>query len=405
MRRGSALVPALVVIAVLAIIVMSFSVESKSQAGINIYMRERNRINRLVDAGKIIGEMVLLGYKNVKDYSQDENEAELDEEDRWYREKRELKSNMQCKIGPLLIDEDNENSGTVTVEISLANSGAENGININELYEGGDKNYLLRWQMILKAHGVHEDLEVDDEEGRKVNFMNFLIANWNDWRDDDDNKTVIEGEELGAESQWYEERDEEDDIDEEDRRRPRNASIPAIREIANIRGFRDYPAILTGGLLYTNLVESPENPRLKSIERMFGVTGSSKIVITPDTTVEQLLSVPGIFKDDDDDESSESRETAQAILDTLKIKPTGYDVEENRSWWPFKDWQDLKSRVEDEFDVELSQEASEYIEFQISDTSVFKIKITGQSYGMVHCVNCQCYVKDNKVRYITWQED
>lgn len=405
MRRGSALVPALVVIAVLAIIVMSFSVESKSQAGINIYMRERNRINRLVDAGKIIGEMVLLGYKNVRDYSQDENEAELDEEDRWYREKRELKSNMQCKIGPLLIDEDNENSGTVTVEISLANSGAENGININELYEGGDKNYLLRWQMILKAHGVHEDLEVDDEEGRKVNFMNFLIANWNDWRDDDDNKTVIEGEELGAESQWYAERDEEDDIDEEDRRRPRNASIPAIREIANIRGFRDYPAILTGGLLYTNLVESPENPRLKSIERMFGVTGSSKIVITPDTTVEQLLSVPGIFKDDDDDESSESRETAQAILDTLKIKPTGYDVEENRSWWPFKDWQDLKSRVEDEFDVELSQEASEYIEFQISDTSVFKIKITGQSYGMVHCVNCQCYVKDNKVRYITWQED
>lgn len=405
MKRGSALITALVTIAVLAIIVMSFSIEAKNQAGINIYMRERNRINRLVDAGKIIAETVLLGFKDAPDYSEDENEAELDEEDRWYKEKRALKSDMRCKIGPILIDEENENSGTVTIEIELANSGAENGININELYDGGDKNYLLRWQMILKAHGVHEDLEVEDEEGRKVNFMNFLIACWNDWRDDNDTVTAIEGEELGAEAKWYEERDEEDDIAEEDRRRPRNGSIPTVRELSSIRGFREYPAILTGGLLYTNLVESPENPRLKSIEKMFGVTGSSKLVITPDTTVEQLLSIPGIFKADDDDESLESREAAQAVIDTLKIKPDNYEGDENRTWWPYKDWQDLKSRVEDEFDVELDQEASEYIEFQLSETSVFKMKITGQSFGMVHSVKCECYVKDKKIRYISWQED
>ena len=160
MKRGSALIMALWIIAVLSVMVMSFAFEAHQQAGINVYVRERNRVNRLVEPGRMIGETILLGFNEAKEWSEDEKEEDLDEEDRWYREKRALKFDTRCTVGPILLDEDDPDSGTVTIDIELANSGAENGININELYEGGDSNWALRWQMILKASGIDEELEV-----------------------------------------------------------------------------------------------------------------------------------------------------------------------------------------------------------------------------------------------------
>ena len=408
-RRGSALVMAIWIIAVLSVMVISFAWEARTQAGINIYVRERNRVDRLVESGRIIGEIVLSGYKDVSDWSEGEDSEELLEEDRWYMEKRSLKGESSCVIGPLLLDEENPDSGTVKIEIQLANSGADGGININRLFEGegGDSNSRLRWQMILTSHGIDEELEVDDEEGNRVNLINMLTASWFDWRDDNDTVSAIEGEELGAEKAWYAERDEEEDFEEEDRRSsPRNGEIPNVHELSQVKGFRQYPAVLIGGLLYPEEEESEDNPRLTGIIGMFGTSGSSKLVITPETTVQQLLSIPGIFDEDDDDEKTESREAAQAIIDTLKVQPE-YDVDEGRTWWPYKDFDDLRTRVEDEFDVEIGQEAGNYLEFQPSETSLFKMKITGESFGMKKTVECECYLngKDKKVRYTKWRED
>ena len=431
-RSGSALLTALWIIAVLAVMVLSFSFEAHQQAGINVYVRERNRVNRLVEPGRILGETILLGYGDAKEWSEDEDPTDLDEEDRWYKEKRDLKFRTCCKIGPILMDEDDPESGTVTVEIELANSGASNGINVNELFSGGDQNYLLRWQMILRNAGIDEELEVEvkDADGRgtkRHNLMNHLIACWNDWRDEDDNVSAgpitndpdIKSEpDDGAESKWYEEYDEtmekeargreEREAAKEDRRRPRNGSIPDIKELGYIRGFRDFPAILTGGLLHPDEDESEENPRLKGIVDLLGTTGSSKITITPTTTIDQLMTIPGIFPEgDDDDDREDSMLLAQAILDALKVKPEDYDVDETRDWWPYKDWGDLTQRVADVADtnIQIGDEAQQYIEFQPSDTSVFKMKISCESMGMTREVNCKCYVKDKKVRYIEWRED
>ena len=428
-RRGSALLMALWIIAVLAVMVLSFSFEAHQQTGINVYVRERNRVNRLVEPGRILGETILLGFADAKEWSEDDDEKKLDEEDRWYREKRALKFDTRCKIGPVLMDHEDPESGTVTVEIELANSGAENGINVNELYSGGDKNYLLRWQMILRNAGIDEELEVEVKEadgraGKRHNLMNHLIACWNDWRDEDDKVSRGPDDKLdpqeddGAEKEWYEEYDEtmekeakgrdEREAAKEDRRRPRNGSIPDIKELGYIRGFRDFPAVLTGGLLHPDEEESEENPRLKGIVDLLGTTGSSKITITPSTTVDQLMTIPGIFPEGDDvEDREESMLLAQAILDALKVKPEDYDVDETRDWWPYKDWADLKKRVGDvgDTDIELGDEASEYIEWQPGDTSVFKMKISCESMGMTREVNCKCYVKDKKVRYIEWRED
>ncbi len=432
MRRGGALIVALWIIAVLSVMVFSFAFEAHQQAGINVYVRERNRVSRLVEPGRILGETILLGFSEAKEWSEDEDPKELDEEDRFYLEKRALRYDSKCTIGPILLDEDDEESGTVTIDIQMASSGASNGINVNELYAGGDKNYALRWQMILMASGIGEELEVEvpNADGRgtkRHNLMNLLIASWNDWRDEDD--AVTKGpladcepeEDDGAEKAYYDELNEYLESEargkaarnaaKEEKRTLRNGSIPDIKELASVRGFRDFPAVLTGGLLHPDQEESEENPRLKGIVNVFGTSGSSKVNVN-NCTVDQLMTVPGIFNEEatDDGDTEETEEAARAIVETLKILPkdTDKEVDETRDWWPYRDWNDLKSRVEENFpDVELGDDAQQYICFTADENTVFKMTIRAESMGMKHEVVAECYVnsKDKKVRYISWRED
>ena len=457
MKRGSVLIMALWIISVLAVMALSFAFEAHQQAGINVYIRERNRVNRLIEPGRILGEVVMLGYSEAKEPEIKNGEPDweeiFEEEDRWCKEKYALKNQTRCTIGPIRLDERSEEEGgdasTVTVEIELANSGSENGININELYSGGDKNYALRWQMILQNAGIDEELEVEvpDPDGRgsqKHNLMNLLIASWNDWRDEDDDVSrgpLTDSEsnprdDDGAESKWYEEADEaaekearskeERNALAEDKRRPRNGSIPDIKELGYVRGFKDFPSILTGGSLYDGTKweedhkkekDTEDNPTLKGIASIFGTSGSSKIVINPQTTVDQLMTIPGIFQEGGsssrrDEDREDSMELAQAILDGLRQEPEDADdriaaSDDAGQWWPYKDWQDLNQRLEDSYngDIQLGEDAQQYIDWNPSETSVFKMKITGESMGMKRVVNCKCYVKDKKVRYMEWRED
>ena len=425
-RRGSALIVALWIIAVLSVMVFSFAFEAHQQAGINVYVRERNRVSRLIEPGRVIGETVLLGFNDAKPWSDGENPKELDEEDRFYLEKRALKFESKCTIGPILLDEEDEESGTVTIEIRLANSGESNGINVNELYSGGDKNYALRWQMILKASGIDEELEVDvpEADGRgtkRHNLMNLLIASWNNWRD---TSTSTKGpladlnpqEDDGADEAWYKQLNER--LEDEARGRaarnavkeemllPRNGAIPDVKELASVRGFRDFPAVLTGGLLHPDVDESEENPRLKGIVNVFGTSGSAKVNVN-DCTVEQLMTVPGVFNEEatNDGDTEESEEIARAIVETRSVMPDGTDVDESRDWWPYADWQDLCQRVSDNANVAIGTEAKEYLCYTADENTVFKMTIVAESMGMKHEVTCECYVKDKKVRYLKWRED
>lgn len=436
MKRGGALILAIWIIAVLSVIVLSFATEAHLQTGLNVYVRERNAANRLIEPGRILGEIVLLGFNDVKEPEIRNGEPDwkdiFEEEDRWCKEKYALKNATRCTIGPILLDEENPESGTIKVDIELANSGSENGININELYAGGDQQWVLRWQMILEHIGIDEELEVEVPEPdgistKRHNLMNLLLASWNDWRDEDDNVSrgpISENDpedDDGAETAWYEESDEEAEKEahgkdereavKEERRRPRNGSIPDVKELQYIRGFRDFPAVLTGGLLHPKEEEGPDNPRLSGISGIFGTSGSSKLVLNPQTTVDQLLTIPGIYPENDDDSAREdSQELARAILDTLFVEPEDADSRASakfggRTWWPYKDWGDLCQRLEDASDVDIGEEAQQYIEWQPSEKSVFKMKITAESMGMKREVTCECYVKDKKVRYTYWRED
>lgn len=396
MRRASALLMALWTIAVLSIMVLSFAAEAHLQSGINVYVRERNRVNRLTDAGQQLAEVVLCDYQNAPEWTDGEDASALMEDDRWVFEKRELKTATRCMIGPVLLDEDNPESGTVEVEIEISNAGQENAININELWSEGDASYRLRWEMILQTHGIPEELETP-EEGT-IKLWNILIASWNDWRDADDQVFVMDGQSLGAEKTWYKEEYEKDKVDDEDKRFPRNGQIPDIQELGYVRGFKDYPAVLTGGVI-NPWAKKDEQISVKGIAGEFGVTGSAKINVNS-CTINQLLTVPGIYDEDDDDEQSNGREIAQAIIDGLKVMPEG-NVDESRTWWPYRDWSDLVNRV----DVQIGNEASNYLIYKPDNNSIFKIKITGESMGMSRVVQAKGYVKDGKVRYIEWRED
>jgi len=418
MKRGSALIMALWTIAVLSIMVLSFATEAHLHGGVNVFVRERNRVGRLTEAGRVLAEVVIAGFEDAPEWSADEDLDKLLEDDRWLLEKRGLKKEGggKCTIGPILVDDTRDKDGdlvnpsTVKVDIQLVNGSA---INVNELYSQ-DSNYRLRWELMLtNVCGIPEDYEVTAKDAHckgetKVKLIDLLVSSWNDWRDEDDMATAgSEGEECGAEKEFYEEYYDEIKADDEDRKFPRNGAIPDIKELGQIRGFRDYPAVLTGGVLNPEEKNKEDQVTVKGILDMLGTTGNAKVNVN-DCTVEQLLTVPGIGSEDEDD-AEEARATAQAIVDTLKVMPD-YDVDETRTSWPYKDWNDLTQRVSDNpdsGDVEIGNEASQYFSYGADENSIFKITITGESMGMTKVVQAECYYnsKDKKMRYIEWRED
>ena len=416
-RRGSALVFALWIIAVLSIMAISFAYEARQQAGINIYVQRRNRVTRLIDAGQIIAEVILLNYRDVADWSEDEDADKMLEEDAWYKEKQNLKSSSRCTIGPVFLDEDDPEGSLVTIEIEASNSGSKGVININELYKGSDgsadSKYNERWWMIFRSHDIPEELNTPNE-GR-INLWNVLIASWNDWRDSDDTVTSFDGVECGAENEWYEELEEKfKGIDEETKieltRRPRQGPIPDVKELEYVRGFRDYPQVLTGGVI-NPWEDEKDQITVKGIMDLFCTEGSSKININNISGTDALITIPGIYDDPEDDDCvEEAREIAEAILAAMAQPPEDRDVDESLGKWPFKDWNDMLKRVDDlngstVSSSDIGSEANNYLSFTAEEDTVFKIKITGECQGMTKSVEAEGYVKDKKVRYVKWSEN
>ncbi len=405
MKRGSALLLVLITIAVLSVLVMSFSYEARQQGGINVYVQERNRLLRLVDGAQAIAEVVMTKYSDVQEWSEDQDNAELLEDDRWYLEKQELKSSGSCVIGPLLLDDARDEDGflinpsTVTIEIGSAN---EDKININTLWKGANDNqYMERWWMIFKDHNIPEELATPKDG--TINLWNVLIASWDDWRDEDDTVTDIDGEDCGAETAWYEEYEEEHGLDKDEyreyRRRPRNGPIPDIHELENVRGFREYPAVLTGGVLNPWEDREEDQIQVRGILDVLSADGPKKINVNACKNVGVLLTIPGVYEEPEDDDClEEARSVAQLILDGLSVMPEDRDVDPNRSSWPYRDWDDLTERV----DEDIGSAAGNYLDYK---TDQFSLKIVGESLGMKHTVVAKCYIKDGNVRYYEWCEN
>jgi len=458
-RRGSVLIMALWIIAILSVMVISFAFEARQQAGIDVYVRERNRVSRIIDSGRVLGEVVLLGYKDAPDpeiKSGTPDWKDAFEDDRWVVEKHDLKTDHKCTVGPIRLDEedpDDPEADAPTVTVELKFESATSKIDINSLTD--EKGFEI-FKTVLRDSGIDDELEVEVEEAgrsgsKRHNLLNLLVASWKDWRDEDD--TVSRGpfesdsdcnyepqDDDGAEKSWYEERDEEDEIPVKDRRVPANGPIKKLEELSYIRGFRDFPSVLTGGRLYDGTErdgkrgkrdkdkDDESNPTLTGIMDNFKVSGGMKLELNDETREKDLKVILGPLYDSDDKSEMEDLDgLVGAILTALKTMPEDDDdVDETRTWWPFKDFSDLQKRVDDVgYSEKVPEDIKEYIrwpgESAASSSSgatdkdkkggaseneeKFSMTITGESMGMKYVVNARCVVADKTVKYIEWSEN
>ena len=408
--RGSALVMVIWTIAVLSVIVMSFAVEAKLQASVNVFVRERAQLETLVDAGRVLGEMIVANHQNAAAYSEDEDLEELLEDDRWILEKRQLKqSGATVTIGPLVVDEklpddlragdevavadELAGRGTVTVVIESVGGGDGGGpkFNINNLQPEGDPHFAEIWENILYWVGVPED----DQE--------YFLNSWLDWYDSDDVKKGDYGDNArdGSESEYYEDLAEQND---EEKYKPRNGPIPDIKELAKIGPFRAHPGLLTGGV-YNPEAKEEDQIVVSNLTEVLTVFGGSKInVNTASKSV--LMCIPGIRSTEDPEETEDAELISQAIMDWrngLDMDGNEVNLEEEENGTLIKDFAKLQEITSGEID----KVADEYLGYTggTGDGALYRLTFTAQVMGMKHVVKAKMTIKDNKPVYLEWQED
>ncbi len=394
MKKGSALIMVIWTIAVLSVIVMSFAVEAKLQSAVNVYMRERARMDKLVDAGKVLAEMVIAKYSEVQEYSEDEDREELLEEDRWVYEKRQLKqTGASATIGPIAIDERNPDDGTVTVVIESVGGGEGGGpkFNINTLHPAGNPHYAEIWENILYWAGVPED----DHE--------YFVNAWLDWRDEDDAKKGEYGDDIdrGSEAEYYEEicKDAKEEV-----YKPRNGPIPDIKELAKIGPFRAHPGLLTGGV-YNPEAREEDQIVVSNLTEVLTVFGGTKInVNTASKSV--LMCIPGIRSTEDPEDTEDAESISQAILEWRNgFDKDGNEVnlEDEETGTLIKDF----AKLQEITSGEINKVADEYLGYTggTGDGALYRLTITAQVMGMKHVVKAKMTIKDSNPVYLEWQED
>ena len=407
-RKGSALVAVIWLLAVLSILIASYAVDAHLQTRINIYLRERVAVDHLTDAGLAIAEVILTEYQNVQDASSETDLAQMQEDDRWYNEKRLLKSQggQEVSTGAIPVDALNAEGGTVTVTIRPI----ESKFNINTLFAGGDANFSDLWMNILALSGIPKD------------YWDGIVDGWCDWRDTDGTMTGDNGAESDFYSQAY-----QDFIDGRDEERNKNykpkardGEIVDLEELKSIKGFNEYQekpinadAILNGGVLNPSEDEPDQIVITNGLSKFFSVYGSGKINVNAVKDPIVLAAIPGVFQGDnpeneDPDDIAEAMTNAMQIIELREAMPTNgknpliASEDDTNDTGAYKDFSNLQERMQ-EVGLEIQNEASTYCAFQ--PDKFFEVTVVGQSFGIVHKIVAIALVQDGKVRYLRWQED
>ena len=416
-RKGSAIVGAVWILAVLSVLIATYAVDAQLQTRVNLYLQERVKLDHLTDAGIVIAEVILLDYQNVtvpstsdNDTSGGASQSQIEDyldKDRWYWEKVDLKDNRESSTGAVPIDPLNPDVGTVTVKIKPI----ESKWNINNLYPQGDANYAKIWEAVLAASGVPEE------------YWDNIVDSWCDWRDSDNGDTG----EYGAETGTFYKEAYDDMINGRDEEKNKNY-LPASRDgeisdlddLMHIKGFNEYEdepinaeALLDGGVL--NPLEKKEDQiTVQGFRKYFTVFGSGKINANiADKDI--LMTVPGIWQPSsvssnnsfNDNDVSNANDIADAIIEVRKTgnqrDSVGSRMDDDVG--TFKNWSDLQSRVQEAIGggTYIQKEAEQYLSY--APDKFFEVTITGESLGITHTIKAVAIVEDSKVRYIRWQED
>lgn len=398
-RGGSALVIAIWTIGLLSLLVMSFALDAMLEGKINVYVRQRRRVDYLTQSGVAIAEMLLLEYKSASDSSQTEEET-----DKWL----EYKLNLQrgsTTVRDYAVEPDHPENGTVTVEISSAES---DRWPVNLLVAGDKADQI--WENVLNVIGL------------PMEYQEEVVDSWYDWRDAD---STVTGS-RGAEDEYY------DGL--KTPYKARNGEIASVDELKLIKGIRDYPAIFSGGVLEkaeedegapgagrapkrkaktgeerpekTGAEKKPEPGKTGRTGRkaddevviqyglaaFFDIYGENVKINVNSASKEVLMTVPGIDGDE---------EVAGAIVEERTTGANRVDViaEGTVESLLFKDWNDLNARIPGG----LPTECEPFLSY--APETFFEIKITGRAAGITHSIATVAVVRDDEVRYVRWRED
>ncbi len=371
--QGFALIAVIWTLALLSMLVMSFTLDAYLEGKVASYVRGRQQANALIDSGVAIAEMLI---KRQDKVSGDETDEDL-AKDRWIvpaiRIKRgqvvEVRQNLYLdEAGAWQFDQSRIVAEGAPVESESGGHAAQATIvikvepvparwNINKLTPDGIGDAADEvWRLILTHAQVPEE---DHAE---------LIDSFYDWVDEDS----LPRSDQSAESDYYERLDVP--------YKAKNAPLDTIGELAYIRGFDR-----NGGVLLKGGVWNPEEPEdrqitVQGIEDLFTVYGDGKVNVNAATksvlmTVPALEDTDGLIVDTviEEREGLAQKTGDQSMTSTSSKSSTaggslsGAAMED----YHFKDVADLTGRVPGLTQADCEQ-------FLSVDTGVFKLEIEGQ---------------------------
>jgi len=380
---GSALIIAIWTVALLSVLVLSFSFDAMLEGRIGTFVRHRQRVNYLTQSGVAIAELLLEKQRNVSGTS-----VTTTEEDRWKAPALRIKRGQTAIIDEALGD------GVIHIEIIPEQS----RWNINKLCKTTQAGAAgtsatgqppgqsdLIWEQIFRTAGVPDEMLED------------LIDCWNDWVDVD---RTISGR-NGAEDEYYK---QETDPKTREPRIPymtRNGPIDTIDELRLVKGF--IPAILDGGILNPEERRPDQQISVRGIKELFTTYGDGKINVNA-APREVLMTIP-----DMDDITAgaiiEEREgRGLGLLSTSsRGTPTSSTGSKTATGTPEED--DFSFKSVGDFMSRVPGIPASIQQYVTVNSSVFRLNIEGRSAGISHRIEAIAELNGDKVRYLRWRED
>lgn len=275
-RKGFALIAVIWTLAVLSLLVCSFTLDAYMEGKAATYVRNRHQATALLESGVVLAEMLMERQEKV---SGEETEEEV-AKDRWIEPAIRLKRGQRVEVSQRLYRDEAGALQFETANVSAAESHepeAEIFVaiepeparwNLNKLARAGfGDNADLIWSRILTLAGVPEE---DQSE---------LVDSFYDWVDEDSVTVSAEG----AESDYYETLDPPYTC--------KNGPLDTVGELAYIKGFNR-----NGGVLLKGGVWNPEDAEdrqisVSGIAHLFSLYGTGKVNVNA-APREVLLTVP-----------------------------------------------------------------------------------------------------------------
>lgn len=275
-RDGFALIAVIWTVAVLSVLVCSFTLDAYMEGKAATYVRNRHQATALMDSALTLAEMLMERQESVTGEETEEEVAK----DRWIAPAIRLKRGQRVEVSQrLMLDE----SGHLQFETADVTSSTNNvpdaeifvaiepepaRWNINKLTRAGfGDNADLIWERILTLAGVPEE------------DQSVLVDSFYDWVDDNEVTESVDG----AESDYYEQLDTPYTC--------KNGPLDTVGELVYIRGFDR-----NGGVLLKGGVWNPDDSKDRQItvaglEHLFTTYGEGKINVNA-APREVLLTVP-----------------------------------------------------------------------------------------------------------------